>query len=38
MEKMRVVENLGNLSIEMRFGRTSYESFIDDVMKLDIKI
>jgi len=31
----RGAENLGNLLMKMRFERASYESFIDEVMKLD---
>ncbi|WP_456468250.1 hypothetical protein [Archaeoglobus sp.] len=31
----REAENLGNLLMKMRFERASYESFIDEVMKLD---
>jgi len=28
-------KNLGNLLMKMRYERTSYESFIEEVMKLD---
>ena len=31
----RGAENLGNLLMKMKFERTSYESFIDEVMKPD---
>ena len=34
----RGAENLGNLLMKMRFERTSYESFIIEIMKLDKNI
>ena len=34
----RGAENLGNLLMKMRFERTSYESFIGEIMKLDKNI